>query len=122
MRVALPYYGKLIEPRHGLSHLFFIADIDLTTGKVTQMQLESKGRGFSPSFSGWLKSRSVSGVLSTDEPGHCLTGLEENGIWHRVVAGQEPEEQISDWLQSLDLPADRPDSIEANRACQSQKG
>jgi len=100
MRVAVPYYGMLIDPRQGLSQLFFIADVDLNTGAITNMQLESKPRNSGQSFSGWLTSQLVSGVLSTDNAGHWLTELEEAGLWHHKVAGLEPDELISNWLNA----------------------
>jgi hypothetical protein len=100
MRVALPYYGKLVDPRQGLSPLFFIADIDPTTGEIVQLQLESRSRESQQTFTGWLICQDISGVLSTDQPDYCLASFAEHGLWHQVVAGQEPVEQINDWLET----------------------
>jgi hypothetical protein len=113
MRVALPYYGRLIDPRQGLSQLYFIADVDLTTRAIMDMQLESYPRNSVQTFSSWLSSQMVSGVLSTDPPGHWLAELEEAGLWHNQVTGQEPDDQIRAWLKTSNSDAD------SNDACTS---
>ncbi|TYO96641.1 hypothetical protein EDC39_11330 [Geothermobacter ehrlichii] len=98
MKIAFPYYHRLVLPLYGLARLFFIACVDTDDGQVVSCRLQT----FDPqdqSLGDWLAANRVDGLFSGDSPPWLLDELERRGIWHRQTPAGEPLQILGQWLR-----------------------
>ncbi|GAB4556331.1 MAG: hypothetical protein Tsb0017_10060 [Geothermobacteraceae bacterium] len=97
LRIAVPYYGYLMAPKHGLANLFYLVDVDLIRAEVARVSLETRIVGKRGDLASWLQKKGVGGVISKDLPLATVQELKSAGLWHRKVEGMDLEEQLTSW-------------------------
>lgn len=100
-RVAVPYYGALKRPSTGLERIYFFADVDAKTGKLTDLSMGIWNISQQPQLSSWLKGNGVEGLLCSDLRLDCERSLADAGLW--VKCGQQGElvEVVTRWSMSM---------------------
>ncbi|ORJ58725.1 hypothetical protein [Geothermobacter hydrogeniphilus] len=101
MKVAIPYYHRLVSPHKGLARLFFIVSIS-GEQQNPSWQLHT----YDPetaSFGQWLAEQLVSGIVSSDRPTWLLAGLERQWVWHWQTPPAEPAELMARWRATRSL-------------------
>lgn len=103
-RLAVPYYGRLVTPRLGLSPIYFVADIDPGSAKIQSLDVLVWDLRQEPSLACWLRKQGVNGLLCSDSQLPCLDELAQQGVWVRASEGGEAMEMLERWALAGDPP------------------
>lgn len=104
-RLAVPYYGRLITPKLGLSPVFFVADIDPDASRINFIDVMVWDFRQQPSLAGWLKKQGVNGLLCSDPQPHNLEELMQEGLWVRANEAGEAMEMLERWASLAGEPS-----------------
>lgn len=100
-RVAVPYYGALKRPGTGLERIYFFADVDSRTGKLTELSMGIWNIARQPQLSAWLKGNGVEGLLCSDLRLDCERSLTDAGLWVKCGQTGELSEVVTRWSMTM---------------------
>lgn len=87
--LAVPYYGTLHSPQHGLSRIYFIGAIGLVP---PTLELKVWNPAIDPSLPHWLAEQSVGLLACSDEDVHEAETFHDCGI--RLLCGIDEEPDV----------------------------
>lgn len=96
-RLAVPYYGRLITPRIGLSPIYFVADVDSHGAKVHCFEVLVWDLRQEPRLAAWLRKQGVNGVLCSDPHPPLQEELAQEGVWVRANEAGEAMDMLERW-------------------------
>jgi hypothetical protein len=106
LRVAAPYYGDLNDPVRGLSHLYFLVDIDRSKREVSHMHVTVWNPSDDNLLGTWLNKMGVNALLCSSIEGCHKEELDASGVQTEEINRTDILAGINNWLRgSNPLPA-----------------